>query len=85
DAVDQHDFLVQEAGPVAEHLHAGIDGNRAFVGGHNVGVEYLGAKPRLSPWRDTHIEIRGPVVASIQYVFAEDWHWATQKLPPIAL
>ncbi|MBR8412586.1 cardiolipin synthase [Burkholderia cenocepacia] len=62
-----------------------VDGNRAFVGGHNVGVEYLGAKPRLSPWRDTHIEIRGPVVASIQYVFAEDWHWATQKLPPIAL
>ncbi|MDR8731886.1 cardiolipin synthase [Burkholderia pseudomultivorans] len=61
-----------------------VDGNRAFVGGHNVGVEYLGAKPRLSPWRDTHIEIRGPVVASIQYVFAEDWHWATQNLPPLA-
>ncbi|KVX22062.1 cardiolipin synthase [Burkholderia ubonensis] len=61
-----------------------VDGNCAFVGGHNVGVEYLGAKPRLSPWRDTHIELRGPVVASIQYVFAEDWHWATQKLPPLA-
>ncbi|MCQ4380200.1 cardiolipin synthase, partial [Clostridioides difficile] len=48
-----------------------VDGNRAFVGGHNVGGEYRGAKPRLSPGRDTHIEIRGPVVASIQYVFAE--------------
>ncbi|WP_321819541.1 MULTISPECIES: cardiolipin synthase [unclassified Burkholderia] len=61
-----------------------VDGNRAFVGGLNVGVEYLGANRRLSPWRDTHIEIRGPVVASIQYVFAEDWHWATQTLPPLA-
>ncbi|KVV46298.1 cardiolipin synthase [Burkholderia territorii] len=61
-----------------------VDGNRAFVGGHNVGVEYLGANRRLSPWRDTHIEIRGPVVASIQNVFAEDWHWATQTLPPLA-
>ncbi|RKU02943.1 cardiolipin synthase [Burkholderia sp. Nafp2/4-1b] len=61
-----------------------VDGNRAFVGGHNVGVEYLGANRRLSPWRDTHIEIRGPVVASIQYVFAEDWHWATQTLPPLS-
>ncbi|KVQ59921.1 cardiolipin synthase [Burkholderia territorii] len=61
-----------------------VDGNRAFVGGHNVGVEYLGANRRLSPWRDTHIEIRGPVVASIQHVFAEDWHWATQTLPPLA-
>lgn len=33
-----------------------VDGERAFVGGHNVGVEYLGGKPPLSPWRDTHIE-----------------------------
>ncbi|MBR8056705.1 cardiolipin synthase [Burkholderia dolosa] len=61
-----------------------VDGKRAFVGGHNVGVEYLGANARLAPWRDTHIEICGPVVASIQYVFAEDWHWATQTLPPMA-
>ncbi|MGG1943267.1 cardiolipin synthase [Trinickia sp. NRRL B-1857] len=58
-----------------------VDGERAFVGGHNVGVEYLGRNPRLSPWRDTHIELRGPVVASVQFVFIEDWHWATQSLP----
>lgn len=58
-----------------------VDGERAFIGGHNVGVEYLGANPRLSPWRDTHIEMRGPIVASVQFVFIEDWHWATQELP----
>ena len=58
-----------------------VDGERAFVGGHNVGIEYLGGKPPLSPWRDTHIEVRGPAVASIQFVFTEDWHWATQQLP----
>ena len=60
-----------------------IDGERAFVGGHNVGVEYLGGNARLSPWRDTHIDIRGPVVASVQFVFIEDWHWATQRLPKL--
>lgn len=60
-----------------------VDGERAFVGGHNVGVEYLGAKPPLSPWRDTHIEVRGPAVASIQFVFTEDWYWATQQLPSL--
>lgn len=60
-----------------------VDGERAFVGGHNVGVEYLGGNPRLSPWRDTHIEVRGPVVASVQFVFIEDWHWATQRLPTL--
>ncbi|WP_207001148.1 cardiolipin synthase [Trinickia mobilis] len=58
-----------------------VDGLRAFVGGHNVGVEYLGGIPRLSPWRDTHIEMRGPIVQSVQFVFIEDWHWATQQLP----
>ncbi|GAB2884079.1 hypothetical protein GCM10027093_18770 [Paraburkholderia jirisanensis] len=60
-----------------------VDGECAFVGGHNVGVEYLGGKPPLSPWRDTHIEVRGPAVASIQFVFTEDWYWATQQLPPL--
>lgn len=60
-----------------------VDGERAFVGGHNIGVEYLGGKPPLSPWRDTHIEVRGPAVASIQFVFTEDWYWATQRLPEL--
>jgi cardiolipin synthase len=48
-----------------------------------VGVEYLGGNARLSPWRDTHIEVRGPAVASIQFVFIEDWYWATQRLPEV--
>ena len=62
-----------------------IDGPVGFVGGHNVGDEYLGGKPRLSPWRDTHIELRGPVLACLQESFAEDWYWATRKLPPLLL
>ena len=32
----------------------------AFVGGLNVGDEYLGLLPSMSPRRDTHLEIRGP-------------------------
>ncbi len=60
-----------------------VDGKRAFIGGHNVGVEYLGGNPRLSPWRDTHVEVRGPAVASIQFVFTEDWYWATQRVPEL--
>jgi len=52
-----------------------VDGVLGFVGGHNVGDEYLGAKPPLSPWRDTHVEVTGPVVACLQESFAEDWFW----------
>lgn len=62
-----------------------VDGIKGFVGGHNVGDEYLGAKPPLSPWRDTHVEVSGPVVACLQESFAEDWFWAARKLPPLIL
>lgn len=54
-----------------------VDGNIAFVGGHNVGDEYLGKDPVLTPWRDTHVALQGPVVQCIQVPFVEDWNWAT--------
>lgn len=60
-----------------------IDGELAFVGGHNVGVEYLGQKPPLSPWRDTHMVLQGPIVTCLQETFAEDWFWASHTLPAL--
>ncbi|MBV7476772.1 cardiolipin synthase [Pseudomonas sp. PDM31] len=62
-----------------------VDGVLGFVGGHNVGDEYMGEKPPLAPWRDTHVKVRGPVVACMQESFAEDWFWAARKLPPLIL
>lgn len=62
-----------------------VDGEYGFLGGHNVGDEYLGEKPPLAPWRDTHVAVRGPVVACLQESFAEDWYWATRQLPPLLL
>jgi cardiolipin synthase len=60
-----------------------VDGKVAFIGGHNVGDEYLGEHPRLTPWRDTHVSISGPAVMAAQVVFVEDWYWATQSMPEI--
>ncbi len=60
-----------------------VDGARAFVGGLNVGDEYLGLKPPLAPWRDTHMELRGPAVSDLQQLFARDWQWATGAPPPL--
>jgi cardiolipin synthase len=60
-----------------------IDGCQGYVGGHNVGDEYLGGNPALSPWRDTHLQICGPVVSCLQQSFAEDWFWAAGKLPEL--
>lgn len=54
-----------------------IDGDYSFVGGLNLGDEYLGKSDRFGPWRDTHAAIEGPSADALQLIFAEDWHWAT--------
>ena len=60
-----------------------VDGARAFIGGLNVGDEYLGLKPPLAPWRDTHMELVGPAAADLQQLFADDWEWITGAPPPL--
>ncbi len=57
-----------------------VDGQIAFTGGLNFGDEYKGLDPRYGDWRDTHIRMTGPVVAQLQLIFAEDWHWATDEI-----
>ncbi len=59
------------------------DGKLAFIGGLNVGDEYLGRDQRFGGWRDTHLEMRGPVVQAVQMVFLEDWFWAANELPEL--
>lgn len=57
-----------------------VDGKTAWVGGHNVGDEYLGLDPDYSPWRDTHVRLDGPVAIQAQGVVASDWFWAQHEL-----
>jgi cardiolipin synthase len=56
-----------------------VDGRVAWIGGHNVGDEYLGRNPKFGHWRDTHKRILGPSVLEAQLSFLEDWHWATES------
>lgn len=56
-----------------------VDANEGWVGGHNVGDEYLGKNPRFGHWRDTHMRIQGPAVVGLMVSFAEDWKWATDE------
>jgi cardiolipin synthase len=58
-----------------------VDGLTAWVGGHNVGDEYLGLDPAFGRWRDTHLRLEGPAVFGAQLAFVEDWRWATDQLP----
>lgn len=54
-----------------------VDGRYGWVGGLNVGDEYLGRNPRVGLWRDTHLKMEGPATLCLQLSFVEDWHWAT--------
>jgi cardiolipin synthase len=60
-----------------------VDGVTGWVGGHNVGDEYLGLDPDFHPWRDTHVRLEGPVVMQLQAVIISDWYWATRELPTV--
>ena len=56
-----------------------VDGVTSWIGGHNVGDEYMGTDPDIGPWRDTHLRIEGPATIPLQLSFVEDWHWATDS------
>jgi len=55
------------------------DGRFAWIGGHNVGDEYLGKSEKFGHWRDTHLKMEGPAVLGAQLSFQEDWYWATRE------
>ncbi|HBE91450.1 MAG TPA: cardiolipin synthase [Gammaproteobacteria bacterium] len=57
-----------------------VDGKTAWIGGHNVGDEYLGKDPKIGRWRDTHVKITGPAALAAQVSFMEDYQWAMNEL-----
>lgn len=60
-----------------------VDGVTAFMGGLNVGDEYLGRDPKISPWRDTHLKVEGPAVLGLQYSFMRDWYYTKKGTPSV--
>lgn len=61
-----------------------VDGQRAVVGGLNVGDEYVGKAAWAGHWRDTGIAIQGKLTCKIQAVFAGDYYWAARANLPEA-
>ncbi|NCC51092.1 MAG: cardiolipin synthase [Spartobacteria bacterium] len=60
-----------------------IDGKTAFVGGLNVGDEYMGRDKKFGHWRDTHMQVSGPAVQAVQLDWIGDWYWSTRTLPDL--
>jgi cardiolipin synthase A/B len=60
-----------------------VDGRQAYVGGLNVGDEYLGRSRRFGPWRDTFVAVTGPAVKEVQLSFVDDYHWSGGEVPEL--
>lgn len=68
-----------------------VDGHIAFIGGINISESYSSGPSTRSArkkgvhtvgWRDTHLQIEGPVVAEFQKLFMDTW--IKQKGEPLA-
>jgi cardiolipin synthase len=59
-----------------------VDGLTGYVGGLNIGDEYLGKNKRLGFWRDTHLKITGEATSILQLIFFSGWsHVTKEELP----
>lgn len=56
-----------------------IDGRVGFVGGYNIGREYISKDKRFGYWRDTHLILTGSSVLALEVRFALDWNYATKE------
>lgn len=57
-----------------------IDGKIGYLGGFNVGKEYIDQDPVLNPWKDFHIKLIGEGVYDLQKTFLEDWQIETKTI-----
>ncbi len=54
-----------------------IDGKIGYIGGFNIGDEYVGRSKKFGFWRDTHLRVTGSSVHSMQGLFLRDWNLAS--------
>ena len=68
-----------------------VDGALGFTGGLNVDCRYWKPEAPDQAFRDLHFRLRGPVVAQLMEIFADDWQFTTDEalrgpkwFPPLA-
>ncbi len=50
-----------------------------FLGGLNIGDEYVDGGKRFPFWRDTHLEIKGEALDVLQAIFISDWEFTSGR------
>lgn len=57
-----------------------VDGRRGFLGGLNVGNEYLDPSSDGRGWRDLAVDVCGDAVVGLEAIFLEDWLATTGEI-----
>jgi len=55
-----------------------IDGGVGYIGGLNIGNEYIG-RSKAGFWRDTHLRVVGDAVKQMELRFIMDWNYVKRK------
>jgi cardiolipin synthase len=56
-----------------------MDGKIAYLGGSNIGKEYLGMGEKFRFWRDTHMRLTGGAVNPLVLRFIMDWNFSAKS------
>lgn len=56
-----------------------VDGKTGYLGGYNIGNEYLGKVKKFGYWRDTHLRMTGSSVQDLHARFLLDWRFASKE------
>lgn len=51
-----------------------IDGWTGYIGGFNIGDQYVGRSKKFGHWRDTHMKVTGDAALALQEHFISDWN-----------
>lgn len=57
-----------------------VDGTISFTGGFCIADKWLGDARNPKEWRDTMVQVTGPVSAQMQGIFSEDWTFTTGEI-----
>jgi cardiolipin synthase len=73
-------YSIHKAGKRTHRKILTVDGRIGFTGGVGIDDRWKGDARNSREWRETMVQVEGPVVAQLQAIFMEDWVHTTGEV-----